>query len=106
MFYKSVQIDGRSLVISEPKEKARVLQLLMEKYQPEGGYRAVTEDEPMYQKLLAETLVVRIDPIKVTTKVKLGQNYPPATRRKIIELLEKRHEGPDLLTAQEIKALL
>jgi len=105
MFFKSVQIDGRAVAVSDPREKAKVLQLLMEKYQPEGGYRPVSENDPMYQKPIAETLVVRVDPIRVTAKVKLGQNYPPATRLKIIQHLEERAEGPDLETAREMRSL-
>jgi nitroimidazol reductase NimA-like FMN-containing flavoprotein (pyridoxamine 5'-phosphate oxidase superfamily) len=106
MFFKAVQIDGRAVLLGEAREKARVLQLLMEKYQPEGGYRPVTADEPMYRKPIAETLVVRINPVRVATKVKLGQNYPAATRRRLIELLDERHQGPDLQTAKEMKVML
>jgi nitroimidazol reductase NimA-like FMN-containing flavoprotein (pyridoxamine 5'-phosphate oxidase superfamily) len=105
MFFKSVQIDGRAVVLGDPQEKSRVLQLLMEKYQPEGGYSAVSHEDPMYQKPIAETLVVRVDPVRVAAKVKLGQNYPPATRQRIIQHLEERAEGPDLLTARQMKSL-
>ena len=106
MFFKSVQIDGMAAVVRDPREKARVLQLLMEKYQPEGGYRAISDEDPMYQKPIAETLVVRVDPVRVVAKVKLGQNYPAATRQKLIQRLEERAEGPDLETAREMKSLL
>jgi len=106
MLYQSVQINGRASVINDADESARVLQLLMEKYQPEGNFRPITATEPIYQRLLKETAVFRIDPDRVECRVKLAQDKPEATRRKLITLLEERAEGMDLQTAAEIKKTL
>lgn len=54
-FYRSVIIRGRASLVDDREERLHGLKLLMEKYQPEGGYGAFPEKE------LDRTGVVRID---------------------------------------------
>ncbi len=65
--YRSVIIKGRAGVVGERDERLRVLRGLMEKYQPEGGYGAFSEDK------LALTTVVAIDVEEMTGKEDLGK---------------------------------
>jgi nitroimidazol reductase NimA-like FMN-containing flavoprotein (pyridoxamine 5'-phosphate oxidase superfamily) len=64
--YRSVIIKGRAHVVRERDERLRVLRGLMEKYQPEGGYGAFTEDK------LVLTAVVAIDVEEMTGKEEVG----------------------------------
>ena len=105
-FFKSVQIDGRAQLVEDAGEKARALQSLMEKYQPEGKFKQVTVDEPLYQAVLGKTLIVMIEPDRVSARLKLGQNYTETTRRRLIKLLDERAEGPDIETAAEMRRTL
>ena len=106
MLYRSVQINGQASVINDVVESAHALQLLMEKHQPEGGFRPITPEEDTYRKLLEETAVFRIDPDRVECRVKLAQDKPEATRRELITRLEERGQGMDLQTAAEIRRML
>ncbi len=105
-FFKSVQINGRASVVEDVDEKARALQMLMDKYQPEGRFKAVTSAEKLYEKVLGKTLIIRIAPERVTARLKFGQNYPESTRRALIAKLEDRKQGGDLDTAAEIRRTL
>ncbi len=69
--YQSVIIKGRAHLVEHLDEMLRVLRLLMEKYQPEGGYGAFPEDK------LALTAVVAIDVEEMTGKEDLGAHYTP-----------------------------
>ncbi|MBN1211554.1 MAG: pyridoxamine 5'-phosphate oxidase family protein [candidate division Zixibacteria bacterium] len=105
-FYKSVQIKGRAFFIEDLGEKAAVLQKLMDKYQPEGGFKEIKPDDKMYTNLLNNTAVIGINAEKVTAKVKIGQQYPEERRRALIEKLEERGRAIDHATAEEIRKTL
>ena len=47
--YRGAQVRGVLQAIEDPARKARVLQRLMEKLQPEGGYVPLDADSPMYR---------------------------------------------------------
>jgi nitroimidazol reductase NimA-like FMN-containing flavoprotein (pyridoxamine 5'-phosphate oxidase superfamily) len=65
--YRSVIIKGRARIVEDREEKLRALKLLLEKYQPEGGYGEIPKSG------LARTGVVRIDIEEMTGKEDLGQ---------------------------------
>jgi nitroimidazol reductase NimA-like FMN-containing flavoprotein (pyridoxamine 5'-phosphate oxidase superfamily) len=98
--FRSVEIQGRAAVLADPAEKARALQLLMEKYQPEGGYRPLAADDPGYVPALSGVGVFRIDARSWTGKVKLLQSGPEDQRRQVMERLNERGEAVDLLTVE------
>jgi nitroimidazol reductase NimA-like FMN-containing flavoprotein (pyridoxamine 5'-phosphate oxidase superfamily) len=105
-FFKSVEIRGRCRLVADPAEKAVALQVLMEKYQPEGGFDAIDPAEARYAKALAAVGVFRIDPESWSGKVKFGQNEPARLRRRFIAELRKRGRPLDLLTADAIERTL
>ncbi|MFZ5981641.1 MAG: pyridoxamine 5'-phosphate oxidase family protein [Candidatus Zixiibacteriota bacterium] len=102
-FFKSVQIDGRAFMVEDLKEKAKILQKLMEKYQPEGGFKEITPDDKMYTNLLRVTAVTGIKPERVNAKIKVGQNYPVERRRELINKLLERGREIDKVTAEAIR---
>ncbi len=65
--YRSVIIRGRAYVVEDGSERRQGLRLLMQKYQPAGGYGDFPEDK---MKL---TAVVRIDIEEMTGKEDLGR---------------------------------
>ncbi|HOX26056.1 MAG TPA: pyridoxamine 5'-phosphate oxidase family protein [Candidatus Krumholzibacteria bacterium] len=105
-FFKSVDARGVCGPVAEPAEKARGLQALMEKYQPEGGFRTITAADPQYAKALRAVGVFRIDVESWTGKVKFGINEPARLRRVWIARLRERGQPRDLATAIEIEKQL
>ena len=64
--YRSVIIKGRAHRVEERDERLRALRGLMEKYQPEGGYGAFSEEK------LALTVVMAIEIEEMTGKEDLA----------------------------------
>ena len=64
-YYRSIIIKGKATLINERVKKRRVLQMLMEKYQPEGNEKEIPE------RVLKKTAVIEILPREVTGKENL-----------------------------------
>jgi len=64
--YRSLMIRGKAAIVTDEKESLLALRSLMEKYQPEGGYRDFLPEK------LNVTAVVRIDIEEVTGKEDVG----------------------------------
>ena len=104
--FKSVIVRGRCHTIDDPQEKCAILNALMEKYQPEGRFRKVTPDDPLYVKVLAATGVFALRVEAMTGKFKLAQNKPEEARKRIAEWLLERGLPADRLMAEEIQRTL
>ena len=100
--FKSVHIRGIASVVSETAEKAKVLQKLMEKYQPEGRYTPISGDLSLYKNALEDVGVYMIKSDELTVKIKFGQNESDKVREAIIEILTKRDRDLDRLTIEEM----
>jgi nitroimidazol reductase NimA-like FMN-containing flavoprotein (pyridoxamine 5'-phosphate oxidase superfamily) len=106
MFFKSLLYKGRCRIVDGLNEKTDMLQRLMEKYQPEGGFLPVTSEEPQYRELLGRTMVFRIDADRIHLRVKFHQKKDNAYKMKLIRHLEQRRQGPDLATAEVLRGML
>ena len=104
--FKCVIVRGRCHPIDDPQEKCAILNILMEKYQPEGRFRRVTPDDPMYVKVLAATGVFALRVEQMTGKFKLAQNKSEEARRKIADWLLGKGLSSDRLMAEEIQKTL
>jgi nitroimidazol reductase NimA-like FMN-containing flavoprotein (pyridoxamine 5'-phosphate oxidase superfamily)/ribosomal protein S18 acetylase RimI-like enzyme len=104
-FYRSVQVHGTLLEITEPAAKARALSALMRRWQPEGGYRPIDPEDPLYRGELRGVLVFGVALERVDGKAKLGQNRTPADRLRIIEGLWRRGEPGDPAAIEAIRAV-
>jgi nitroimidazol reductase NimA-like FMN-containing flavoprotein (pyridoxamine 5'-phosphate oxidase superfamily)/GNAT superfamily N-acetyltransferase len=92
--YRSAQVEGTSTAVDDPDEKALVLEALMRKLQPEGGYVPLDARSELYEKAVASIAVVKLVPEHVTGKKKLAQNRTPDDRAKLYEGFFRRgHEG-------------
>jgi uncharacterized protein len=83
--YISVVIKGKGEIIKDRQEKILALNGLMKKYQPEGKYEPMSDKMPV----LDEVSIIKITPISMRGKYKIGQNMQPRER---IELAKKIHE--------------
>jgi nitroimidazol reductase NimA-like FMN-containing flavoprotein (pyridoxamine 5'-phosphate oxidase superfamily) len=102
-FFKSVLVKGRVRLVADPQEKARALQALMAKLQPEGGYDPISSENPRYQAALRGVAVIALAMESVTGKFKLGQNLSPELADRIMEQLEQRQAPEDCRTANAME---
>jgi nitroimidazol reductase NimA-like FMN-containing flavoprotein (pyridoxamine 5'-phosphate oxidase superfamily) len=65
-YYRSIIIKGEASFVKDLRRKMKVLEKLMEKYQPEGGYEGVTKE------ILKRTAVIEISIHEITGKENLG----------------------------------
>jgi ribosomal protein S18 acetylase RimI-like enzyme/nitroimidazol reductase NimA-like FMN-containing flavoprotein (pyridoxamine 5'-phosphate oxidase superfamily) len=98
--YRSASAHGRLRPIDAPAEKAAVLQALMERYQPEGGHRPITHDDPLYRAAVAGLAIWTLRPERVDSKVALHQGKRPDQRRRLVEQLWERGHTGDAHAAQ------
>lgn len=104
-YYRSVQARGTLIDIVPVEQKARLLQGLMEKLQPEGGHVPLRANEPLYQ---ADYRAVRVFGLKIESvngKENLGQDRPPERTRKVVEGLFRRGKSGDLEAIEQILEL-
>ena len=102
-YYVSVQADGVLEEIHDLETKARILQELMTKYQPEGGHVPIRGDDPMYTKAVNGLLVACLRIERLACKAKLGQNRRPEERSRVLEELWRRG-GPGDVRAVDLLA--
>ena len=100
--FKSVQVRGRCTSVNDPQEKCAILNQLMQKYQPEGRFKKVSPQDPLYSKVLSATGVYGLMAEEVVGKFKFAQNKSEADRKKIAAKLKERGALADLLIAEEI----
>lgn len=65
-YYRSIIARGKATLMSRRDKKLEILERMMEKYQPEGGYEAIPEE------VLKKTAVIEISIEKITGKENLG----------------------------------
>jgi len=92
-FFKSVSIDGVAEVVENREEKAMMFEAMMQKLQPEGGYKPFSDEA--YDKALKATAVVKIVPSTVSCKFKFGQHLDEERFTMILEHLKERNTEID-----------
>lgn len=103
-YYRSVQVHGVLEEIAAPALKARVLQALMEKLQPEGGHVPITADDRRYRASVNGLLVVGVRLDRVAGKAKLAQNRSPAQVADLLTSLWRRGADGDVRALELIRA--
>ncbi len=99
-FFKSVCINGDIKIITDYKQKVEVLQALMEKLQPEGLYKPLSDE--VYKKMINATEVFMLKSDDIKGKVKLGQHLPKDRFDKIIKHLQNRNSDIDKKTLKSM----
>ncbi|NHH97622.1 5-nitroimidazole antibiotic resistance protein [Candidatus Nitrosotalea sp. FS] len=87
--YISVVIKGKASLVSDPKEKTMALNDLMKKYQPEGGYEKLTHD----MKVVEEVAIIKVVPVTMRGKYKIGQHWDKKTRLEIAKKILERNSS-------------
>lgn len=100
--YRSAQAHGVIEELTELDDKTAVLQLLMDQFQPEGGYAPLDPAAPLYTKAIAGLFVGAIRLDQVDGKAKLLQHRSPASRAKVLAALWQRGAPGD---AEAIEAI-
>ncbi|MBX3024594.1 FMN-binding negative transcriptional regulator [bacterium] len=90
----AVSLDGDALAAQQTR--------LLARYQPEGGFRAVAPDDPLYRGAIGVIAAVRLAITGAQVKFKLGQNRPPAVRAQVIEALRRRGRRNDARAADAL----
>lgn len=103
-YYRSAQVHGVLEDVADVHVKARVLQALMEKHQPEGGHVTITADDPRYRGAVRGIAVVKMSLERVEGKAKLGQNRRPEELAKVLEFLWKRGGPGDVQAIELVRA--
>src|SRR5438445_73102 len=76
---------------------------LLARYQPEGGFRAVTGAEPIYRGSLGVIAAVRLAITGRKVKWKIGQNRPLSARARVVAELRKRGRPRDARAADAVQ---
>lgn len=97
-YYRSVQVHG---TLEPSEDRARVLEAFMARYQPQGGYRPLSE--PRYAGALRELTVMRLPVADWTCRVKMGQHLPAGQRRRVHDELLRRGRRGDREVAARMR---
>ncbi|MBP9493317.1 MAG: pyridoxamine 5'-phosphate oxidase family protein, partial [Sulfurospirillum sp.] len=102
-FFASVSLEGEVSALENSAEKAKGLNALMQKLQPEGHYETISETNPIYTKMLEATAVFYLKAKQTSFKLKMGQNLNKERKIGLIEELEKRGSALDIETVRLIR---
>lgn len=94
-YYVSAQAHGVLEEITDAATKARVLETMMAKYQPEGRHAPIRHDDPRYARSVRGLLVAGVRLDDVVCKAKLGQNRRLEERRRVVVELWRRGGAGD-----------
>ena len=101
-YHRTVMFDCHAVVSGDAAELAAQQMRLLARYQPEGGFRPVTADDPMYRGAIHHIAAVRLEVRARRAKFKLAQNRPPAVRARIADELRKRGRPSDERAAEAL----
>ena len=105
-YHRTVIFECQARVTEEPAAVAAQQRRLLARYQPEGGFRSVSPEDPLYRKALEQLAAVRLTVERTRVKFKLAQNRPPEARRRIIAELRKRNRPNDARAADALEGTL
>jgi predicted FMN-binding regulatory protein PaiB len=94
-YHRTVIFECAATVSDDATALAAQQTRLLARYQPEGGFRPVTAEDPLYRGAIAHIAAVRPAITARRLKFKLGQNRPLDVRGKIVEELRKRGRPQD-----------
>jgi predicted N-acetyltransferase YhbS/nitroimidazol reductase NimA-like FMN-containing flavoprotein (pyridoxamine 5'-phosphate oxidase superfamily) len=94
-WYQSVQVRGQLERIEDPHRKARVLQKLMHRLQPEGGHVPIDAEHSLYRKAITGLDVLALPLTEVEGRAKFGQNRSDDQVRNALTWLWRRGD-PDI----------
>jgi ribosomal protein S18 acetylase RimI-like enzyme len=101
--YRSVQVHGTIREIVDPAEKARALEAMVRRWQPEGRFDPIDPADPNYGGEVQGTLVFAVPFDQVDGKEKLCQNRKPEEILGILSGLWERGEPGDVEAIEALR---
>lgn len=98
-YHRTVIFECSATVSDDAQALAAQQMRLMARYQPEGGFRPVSPEHPIYRGALGVIRAIRLDIQSTRVKFKLAQNRPPQVRANVIRELRKRGRRNDARAA-------
>src|SRR5262249_45449463 len=105
-YHRTVIFDCVARISEDPAVIAEQQMRLMARYQPEGRFRAVSAEDPMYKGALHHIAALQLTVERTRVKFKLAQNRTPDSRRAIIAELRKRRRPADARAASALEDTL
>lgn len=102
-YHRTVIFECVATVVEDSAAVAAQQARLLARYQPEGGFRTLSVDDPLYRGALAQLAAVRLEIARRRPKFKLGQNRPAEARRRIVAELRTRGRPRDQRAAEAIE---
>jgi predicted FMN-binding regulatory protein PaiB len=102
-YHRTVIFECVASINEEPSAIAVQQQRLLDRYQPEGGYRKLDPEDPLYRGALNQLAAVNLRITRCRPKFKLGQNRPPEARRAVVAELRRRGRPNDARAADALE---
>ena len=102
-YHRTVIFECAAGVAEDPAVVMAQQERLLAKHQPEGGFRPLRVDDPLYQGALNHLAAVSLRITACRAKFKLAQNRPPESRKRIIEELRRRGRPNDARAADALQ---
>jgi len=105
-YHRTVIFDCVARVSEDVAVIAAQQMRLMARYQPEGRFRPVGAEDPMYAGALHHIAAVSLTVERTRVKFKLAQNRTPESRRAIVAALRTRNRPDDARAADAVESTL
>jgi predicted FMN-binding regulatory protein PaiB len=102
-YHRTVIFECEAILSQDPAQLAAQQLRLLERYQPEGGYRPLRPEDDLYRVAIQHIVAVRLEVTARRVKFKLAQNRPLDTRRKIVSALRARGRPADERAAEAVQ---
>jgi predicted FMN-binding regulatory protein PaiB len=102
-YHRTVIFECLATVTEDPAVVAAQQQRLLAKHQPEGGFRPLSVDDPLYKGALNHLAAVKLQITQRRAKFKLGQNRPVEARARVIAALRERGRPGDARAADALQ---
>jgi len=102
-YHRTVIFECMAIVAEDPAVVLAQQERLLAKHQPEGRYRPLRVDDPLYKGALNHLAGVALRITACRAKFKLGQNRPVDARRRVIEELRNRNRPNDARAADALQ---
>ena len=102
-YHRTVIFECRGTVVEDPAAVVDQQVRMLARYQPEGGFRPLSSEDPLYRGALDTLAAVRLQVERTRVKFKLAQNRPPQARRRIIDELRRRGRPTDARAADALE---
>jgi len=94
-YHRTVAFRCEASVTDDAAALAAQQSRVLARYQPEGGFRPVTPDDPLYRGAIAHIAAVRLEIRERRVKWKIGQNRAVDVRANVVRELRRRGRRND-----------